>query len=612
MNILKKNVGSTTPGPTGAAGPGLLVSAAENSWWLAKKARPFEVALPPIGTYLTIGCVGDSMAPQVASPLTYELLNRYGLGGIGSLWISGAMMNEAETIYPTLTNTVQIDDLMYSPCGAIYNVSSGGNISFAQSTNSTTRNKWRKVTAYIGLKSSGGTAKVEVIQNGSVVATKTLATAGAAGMAKVEIINSDGLLSGAKPTVKVTASGGSVYVLGVMYWRDRGVVPFAMGRSGYSLALQNTTPTTSLDFWNTEFAPALMIHQMLEEDATGTNADIHIGRFVTAFPSTTQLIISTNPTNSTTPLNSAGWKVVADKYGCAFIDGYKMLKDYTILTALGWNGDGIHLNSEAYRYVLHCYMTALPALSISQKSRDFRNAAIARYTIATCQRSHLITPLNKSQVNGASVSDAGAGVFPLAKATFATSSAGASSASAIIACPSTYGNSIDKSASYTLIYKTLRQSIAANLSAWLQMGLGFSTKATFDKTVEGVGIEFAYPEDVGLTGGANGTLAVRLWGRSTAGLVEGPWVTYGTFLGSSQVMWILKYEAGLLSLSAGADLDSSITELTSIPFTSTANFAQTVHAGYAVTGAQTVAFLCVSDVLFFPQNQVQLASPWVI
>jgi hypothetical protein len=591
---------------------------ADRAQWLQKKMRAFDVPLPPLGTYLPLVAFGDSKAPQIGQAMYNELSARYGVGAVVGGFISTGMQVDGTSKFSiTLDAGVTADTVAgYWPGGAFHNVPDGKYVQYTLPANMAYRNGWRKVTFILGQRVGGGTAQFKVTQNGTDTATGSLATAGSAGtMLSAELTEADGVLPGASPTIRITASGGSVYVLGIMAWRDRGVVPFELSHGGSTLATQNAIPTASLSFFNTLLGkPALMIHHFYEEDETGADLAAHLVRAKTYFPETTHLYVAGTPSNAEASIiTETTERAICNAAGVTFFAAYAMFQSLANLTALGWQGDGLHLSAEVHRYIFQCIATVLPPLAFSQSRVEVARQRVRSMLpdIMSCEM-HWQTFLNKQTSNG-TIREPGNSASPNVKALFFTDS-GASpgyAAAAIMSVVSNSANALRLSDPLTLALRISGMTFPAGTTGWIQLGSTGDLTAP-NKAIKSIGIDFARPEDVGLV--AIGNAAVRLWAYDGVTLVEGPWVLTSQSATSIANTMILRWEPGKLSLLHNADWDNDLREITCIRSAATGSIASYVHAGVAST-VNAQAVLGIINVKFYANPYVtmnNLVEPWAI
>lgn len=590
----------------------------ENGWWLFKALEAFDSNLPAIGTYLTVAAFGDSVSYRPTLALCRELIERYGQGALGTILLSGnntegtSITGGADLSVASTSAVLASTGATYSPGLRMHDISSGGNITVTVPTSAPRAGDWSKMTVVYGDRTSGGTLDIDVTQGGSVVINESIATAGTAALRVVEYDLTDGLLPGANPSIVLSAVGGSVYVLGVMLWRTRGVVPLALNLGGQSLDTQNQVPTASLDLLRTTFAPKLMVHHMKEEDATGADAEAHLDRMVTHFPECTHLVIGQTPDNVADAGNltkNLFWRDLAEERGFPYFNGYRSLgNSYADVVDLGWQGDGVHLDAAAYKYLAHCIMARFPACErLYNRAKTLKDVAVAQAHEFGKVGVHLMTLLNKQTSNGV-IYDNGSSNTPDSRYYFGTTGAGAGYAVGMLMSANSVSNALQVASVIRLRVRTAGIGMAVGTTAWVQIG-GSGLLTAPSKAVKSLGIEFANPADVGLTGGLSNA-AVRLWCYDGATLTEGPWVALAAFSSTSAYTFVMRYEPGKLTLVGSTDQATLETVITAIRCTLAAStIGYNVYAGAASTGA-TVGSIKINNADLTPYVLPFDIEPW--
>lgn len=594
---------------------GFIYERVHRCHWLQQALRKWNAdsynLAPPLGTYFPIVTFGDSLSNQMGIPIYNEMVKRYGEGAVISTFISTGMGTRWSVNKSAEVTTDVIENL--TPGGAKYGIPDTKFVEFYENTagfqNIWQRNGWRKISVILGQRVGGGTAQVTVTQNGVTTANGNIVTSGAAGtLLLLELNEAQGLLPGCMPITRITASGGPVDLIGIIAWRDRGVVPLELARGGASLATMNGTPTASLTFWNNLMGnPPLMLHHMYEEDETGAQLTTHLARVKQYFPQTSHLYLSRAPYTSAAEITAETERSICRTAGIGFMHCMELFEgSITLLQTLGWNGDNLHLGQESYRYMFHALALKMPPLlALYDKPQLARMRAISMLNEAMSVELRCAVMLNKMTLNG-SIYENNSASAPGAKVCYLTSGAGTGyAASKLMDVISNSPHALalgNANYQFTLMLRFYNFSMPVAGTGWVQVGATGNMSAP-NKALKGFGIDFARPEDVGLVNVGN--IAMRLWAYDGVTLVNGPWVLTAQSANTIAQTWFLKYEPGKLSIYGAADWEGLMTEKTCIRTTINGAINAGIHAGVACVGA-TAAFMGIINAKAYiePKNMV--------
>lgn len=325
-----------------------------------KALFPFAASVDPAGSFVGIGGSLDSMGTDsgVLPHLTAEFTRRFGLGALASSTFSSAngptesQFGGTSTSAPDYTGGAALvsSDFTYLPNGQYYSCPVGS------TTTETVRDKsitvgFTRLRCFFGRRTGGGTITFTVTQNGTPLTAKTANTGtGTPGtIGYVDFVLADGLAAYGIPTLVTTHSTGTNHYLGSYLFLRSGFVPVRLGLGGSTIDQQASVPLANITDFAAATSLALLVHAS-KGDGPGDMA-AHATRMASALPAVSHFFIGNSPSDSgLDEADSATMKAVAIANGYAFFDGYVALKDYALMTSLGWNSDTTHLSVEARQY----------------------------------------------------------------------------------------------------------------------------------------------------------------------------------------------------------------------------------------------------------------------
>jgi hypothetical protein len=168
----------------------------------------------------------------------------------------------------------------------------------------------------------------------------------------------------AQRSLAVVNLTGAHRIIGVAFFNSSqgGLIYSGIAQGGIALpsAIGQATARANLATFLTDFAPDVISFEMKENSNYG-GGDTYAARLDTLF----DLIAAATPTTTvigigSTPLASgdadqvaqnATLKAACADHGFIYWDGYAPVKDYATLNALGWAGDGIHVDDKASAFL---------------------------------------------------------------------------------------------------------------------------------------------------------------------------------------------------------------------------------------------------------------------
>jgi hypothetical protein len=474
-----------------------------------------DSAAPTSQTYVGIGGFGDSMCGLLANELVTKLIEKFGLGGVGSTWITGDLMVNNEIFQDTVSGgAAQGERLAGGPGMTAYTIPVGGWVESANASGVMRgAGDWQKVVCLYFTEPGGGTLTFQVSQNGSVVHSEAVSTDAPASLAVWEMDGSDGLDSGARPVIRATASGATAYYIGCFVFRNRGILPISMGRPGTTLLKQNAVPAAALQTYRDTFNLKLLIHNMKEEDATGEDYATHLDRMEANIGTADHLLIGQAPAilgSDETPTRdearSAYMRSEALQRGMTYIDAYEILRDYSLVTELGWEADGTHLAPQAWKYLANKILLECPAFGgdpvgyAAQASQNSTAILREALTVRAIQRS-----------TGATVTGTGAVSAANERYFYEIRANGGTGTAFRKLFDGTYINNrvVRPNLNWTLIVPTnILVMSATGATGCIQVGLSTSATA-INKGAASFGIDLSNFTDTGI--GNSVRISARLW-----------------------------------------------------------------------------------------------------
>lgn len=327
---------------------------------LFKALFPFAASTDPIGSFVGIGGTLDSMGTEsgVLPILTSEFTRRFGLGAVASASFSGANGPSQASFGGTVSSSPDFtggaalvsSDFTYLPNGQFYRCPSGSTTTESVRDKSITVG-FSRLRCFYGRRSGGGTITFTVTQNGAPLTAKNVNTGtGTPGtIGYVDFVLADGLQPYGIPTLVTTHATATNDYLGSYLFLRSGFVPIRLGLGGSTIDQQSVVPLANI----TDFAAATNLALLLHASKGDGPGDVaaHATRMASALPSVSHLFIGNSPSDSgVDEADSATMKAVALDNGYAFFDAYLALKDYALMTSLGWDSDTTHLSVEARQY----------------------------------------------------------------------------------------------------------------------------------------------------------------------------------------------------------------------------------------------------------------------
>lgn len=381
-------LGELNPGPPGPSGPpgdvglmnqdeilteGRLVTANPGrftKFWLDTRHLS---ALNPEAKYLTVLGSGDSIGTGTGPlpPLLSIWTQRWGVGALVSsslaTWDSLCTQfnsNNGVTVTSgtvvgfgfggTITATNQPPNFTYFPNGRFWRISSGATTTEIPRDNFR-RTGWRKVRCFYGKKTGGGTLVFDLKLDGATISggTKNADTSIGSGtndFGWVDFELADGLLRNGALSLVVSGGGTDADYLGSIVYLESGVVPLLWGLGGGTLPNQVTVPEANWGKFITAVNASLVLFaikggsEVLIEDrfdlmnAQMPNTPIlGLGNF--------ESDVNVSPVPGLDQLLREVIRRKSIEYGTAYMDEWDFLESLAAVTALGENGDDIHLTT---------------------------------------------------------------------------------------------------------------------------------------------------------------------------------------------------------------------------------------------------------------------------
>lgn len=163
----------------------------------------------------------------------------------------------------------------------------------------------------------------------------------------------------AQRALSVVNLTGTHRIVGVQFTRSdvSGLLPAGISQGGIT-AVSGTSSTgamTSMSTYVADFAPHVISIEMKENSADwAASLAVLLPLLRTAAPTALILGIGSTPVavNDTDQVTqNAQLKAACAAAGCTYWDGYSPVVNYATLNALGWAGDGIHVDDKANAYL---------------------------------------------------------------------------------------------------------------------------------------------------------------------------------------------------------------------------------------------------------------------
>lgn len=325
-----------------------------------------QQASPSLFAVVTLG---DSVSPRVGEHLVPEIRSRYGDGGhVFPIQSNTADYGELVALKAT-TGTVTRDTsptpagtFPYLPNNSHFIMADGATLTFHVNGGHGTITR---ILAWLAKRPGDGSALLEVKKtaDGTVLASWDTGSLSGTDGTLVKA-NGGAHFTGLDPLVpvelKITATG-SVCFLTCGFLRDFGCVLWQAGRGGAQTAVQNGSAIGILQGILADIGAVLAVCEDKSEDG-GASYPAMMARLQT-IPAMDCIFVGSLP-DSTTAASQKATRVAlrnaALGAGYAFIDAYRLLKDYAEVTRLGANGDGTHLLTQAYWIVSQNIMAEFP------------------------------------------------------------------------------------------------------------------------------------------------------------------------------------------------------------------------------------------------------------
>jgi hypothetical protein len=610
--------------------------------------------------FLSVLDFGDSMANPYAGPIVEELERQWGVGA----WTVGALGGTAQNgpagdftftggaSRPASYTLTPGQNWVNMPAGSTAThtlprtteVTTRASLTISD-TKTNTALAYRplpggcaKVAVLIATAPGAGTLAITVSQNQLTDLTATVNTDAAAGFIAQEFTPAD---RHAPITVLISNSVATSTVIGIVYFSaEGGIISWDASVGGStmeqmlaSLSAGSFKPAFVglFNYLNTR----LVIHH--QRAANDTNALANYTTFFNAFAaipasgSVTQFVIGELPLQTegaiTVATHNAALRALAKTRGFPFIDGSKILGTYAALSAVGWQGDGIHYYNLAPRLVaatiLHATAYLLTTQSLHRPTTSSFHRIRQRHQLEMIEEAvtdriqirsgYVVTEVNSGTGYDSAVDNmrglviTGGAAIGHAKATIGSlgwSQGLPTSTKALsIACNG---------------YASI--NLVANQRASLIFGLRDSNSFTALSSIANrcFGVEFALGDDVGTPDGSTGAsrLAARLFIHDGSAMIYGRWFGLGipgdlTPLANGHALildWNLARQTLTLSsaVADGTSVARALRPMSSI--TSSGLAAGVTHGGYAfglvnaTTAPAATGYLSVKNITFRSGN----------
>jgi hypothetical protein len=201
----------------------------------------------------------------------------------------------------------------------------------------------------------GGTFKIQVEGVDETGFTSVATTAGTVGMG-IATITKGSVLQRALKVVNLT---GNIRIIGVAFTNSTngGLIYSSVSQGGLPLdsAVSTATGRANLSAYLTDFNPNIVSLECKESSTYMAAAVATLFDLIkTAVPNATVIAVGTTPISSNDAdqvIQNTQLKAAADSRGFIYWDGYTPVKDYATLNALGWAGDGTHVDDKANAFL---------------------------------------------------------------------------------------------------------------------------------------------------------------------------------------------------------------------------------------------------------------------
>jgi len=164
---------------------------------------------------------------------------------------------------------------------------------------------------------------------------------------------------------------GATRIIGVAFYDSTrgGVINGTVSQGGIPLnsAIGSAGARTTLTAYLTDYQPDIITLEMKEDESYYASALATLfGIIKTAVPTATVVGIGSTPignNDASQVTQNAQLKAACYAYGFTYWDGYSPVVDYPTLNALGWAGDGIHVDDRANSFLAGLMLADLRLLS---------------------------------------------------------------------------------------------------------------------------------------------------------------------------------------------------------------------------------------------------------
>lgn len=327
--------------------------------------------------------MGDSLGARIASPLFYKLAGVYGYSlssafqNFGPIYTGGPNGFAGPTLAVSngaVLHRVSDGNPDYTrwPTGTVIEVPAGG---VAQWPHASPFGIADRLDIFYVQEPGAGTLLVETSTNGSSWTSQGT-------------IDADGVLAGAVYTVTITSGRYYLRVVGQtgtvnVLWSGarrngiRGYQCANIAEGGWSLANANTCPAAIVTPIMAHLNPCLITFLMDDSAALfEANFPTLKATLSAGAPNASWIVFGNGPKSVANGGDAASqaqcdWiRSQVDTLGIAFVDMMQLLKSYDALSALGWEGDGVHLSEQAYWFVASRTLRELDVLPVTGRVFD--------------------------------------------------------------------------------------------------------------------------------------------------------------------------------------------------------------------------------------------------
>lgn len=318
---------------------------------------------------------GDSLGGAKPAFIYKELMNMLGVGdgGVPTSGNAGQSTGLNPSVLAGTYATNPADEYTYWPTGPLRQIANGSNVKFvAGGVNPT----FDRVVVYYVKEIGAGT--MDVVVAGATVQSIN-ASDTVVGLGKYTFTQTQ-----AQSEVRLMGTGGNIRIIGVYRQLSTSEVEYydsAIGGLSLNSAMSSAQCRALFQAWLTDLSPDLFTFEM-DDDGGGTySADLALlGNVLdAAAPVMDKLFIASTPaasSNKTTQRDEM--ELFCYNRGYHFFDGNTPVAPYSVLTGLGWQGDGVHpaIQCQVYLGGLLLRQLGLDGSVYRSTGKAYRNTVI--------------------------------------------------------------------------------------------------------------------------------------------------------------------------------------------------------------------------------------------